>query len=60
MLPSVFATVNSTLWPFTVLLMGILFVVIAIAVFRIHAFLSLILASVIVGGLATSLPGAEG
>ena len=60
MLLSVFATVNSTLWPFTVLLMGILFVVLAIAVFRIHAFLSLILASVIVGGLATSLPGAEG
>ena len=42
--------------PFTVLLIGILFVVVAIAVFRIHAFLSLILASVVVGGLATTLP----
>lgn len=51
---------SGSYWPFAVLALGILFVVIAIAVFRIHAFISLILAAVIVGALASSLPGAEG
>ncbi len=57
MIPFVFA---STSWPFAVLALGILFVIVAIAVFRIHAFISLILASVLVGALSTSLPGADG
>ena len=51
---------SGSYWPFTVLALGILFVVVAIAVFRIHAFISLILAAVLVGALSSSLPGGEG
>jgi GntP family gluconate:H+ symporter len=49
----------STSWPFIVLALGILFIVVAIAVFRFHAFVALILAAIFVGILATSLPGDE-
>lgn len=51
---------SASYWPFTVLALGILFVIVAIAVFRIHAFISLILAAVLVGALSTTLPGSEG
>ena len=47
----------STAWPFFVLAVGILFVVLAIGVFRFHAFVALILAAIIVGVLSSSLPG---
>ncbi|MBT6768407.1 MAG: hypothetical protein HOA81_05375 [Opitutales bacterium] len=50
---------SGSYWPFAVLAMGIVFVILAIAVFRIHAFISLILAAVFVGALSDSLPGAE-
>ncbi|NND06704.1 MAG: gluconate transporter [Saprospiraceae bacterium] len=46
-----------THWPIIVLLIGIAAVVILIAVFKIHAFLSLICASVVVGVLTQQLPG---
>ena len=49
----------STSWPFLVLAIGILFIVVAIAVLRMHAFVALILAAILVGVLATSLPGDE-
>ena len=51
---------SGSYWPFAVLALGILFVIISIAVFRIHAFISLILAAVLVGALSDSLPGGEG
>ncbi len=54
------ASLNTGYWPFAVLALGILFVIVSIAVFRIHAFISLILAAVLVGALSSSLPGAEG
>ncbi len=44
-------------WPFIVLILGIAFVVFLIAVARIHAFLSLMLAAVFVGLLSHTLPG---
>ncbi len=49
----------SSLWPFFVLAIGIAFIVFAIAICRIHAFISLILAAVLVGILAETLPGIE-
>jgi len=49
----------STSWPFFVLAIGILFIVIAIVVLRFHAFIALILAAILVGVLASSLPGDE-
>ncbi len=47
----------STSWPFFVLAVGIIFVVLAIGVFRFHAFVALILAAILVGVLSSSLPG---
>ncbi|MCF7668599.1 MAG: GntP family permease [Verrucomicrobia bacterium] len=46
-------------WPFVILLISIVFIITSIAVFRIHAFLSLIMAAILVGFLAPigSLPG---
>jgi len=55
-MPSFLAT--STSWPFLVLAIGILFIVVSIAVFRFHAFVALILAAILVGVLAEALPGA--
>lgn len=45
-------------WPFLVLAIGMIFVVVTIAFFRVHAFISLMLAAILVGFLAQSLPGA--
>ena len=50
----------STVWPFLVLAIGILFIILAIAVLRFHPFIALMLAAILVGVLATSLPGGEG
>lgn len=50
----------STSWPFFVLAIGILFIVVSIAVFRFHAFIALILAAILVGVLAETLPGGHG
>ena len=50
----------STVWPFFVLAIGILFIILAIAVLRFHPFIALMLAAILVGVLATSLPGPEG
>ncbi len=47
-------------WPIIVLLLGIATVVVLIAVLKIHAFLSLICASVVVGVLSQHLPGTAG
>ncbi|MCZ6673306.1 MAG: SLC13 family permease [Verrucomicrobia bacterium] len=49
----------STSWPFIVLALGILFIILAIAVFRFHAFIALMLAAILVGVLASTLPGDE-
>ncbi|MCB1123291.1 MAG: GntP family permease [Verrucomicrobiae bacterium] len=56
-LDSLFILGASTSWPFVVLAVGILFIVLAIGVFRFHAFVALILAAILVGVLASSLPG---
>lgn len=46
--------------PFFALSLGIAFVVISIAVFRVHPFISLILAAVVVGSATNFISGAEG
>ena len=46
-------------WPFIVLLLGMTTVVFLIAVVRLHAFLSLIIAAIVVGLFSHSLPGSE-
>lgn len=51
--------VNSTYWPFAVLLFGIIAVVLMISKFRIHPFISLMLAAVVVGLLSAGIPGPE-
>jgi GntP family gluconate:H+ symporter len=47
-------------WPFCVLAVSMLFVALAIAVFRIHAFFALMLAAMLAGALSESLPSAHG
>ena len=49
-----------TLAPYFALFLGIAFVVISIAVFRVHPFISLILAAVIVGSATNLLTEVEG
>ncbi len=44
-------------WPFLVLAIGVFFIVFAIVVLRLHAFLALILAAFLTGLLAGQLPG---
>ena len=44
-------------WPFGILAIGIVFVVVMIAVLRVHAFFSLMLAAALVGFLSGKLPG---
>ena len=43
-------------WPLTVLLIGTLAIVLFIVVFRLHAFISLILAAILVGILGQTVP----
>lgn len=47
-------------WPFGILAIGMVFVVLTIAVFRIHAFIALMLAAALVGFLSGNLPGDPG
>lgn len=44
-------------WPVMVLVIGIISVVLLIAVFKIHAFISLMFSATLIGVLSTSLPG---
>jgi gluconate:H+ symporter, GntP family len=48
------------LWPFAVLLIAVLFIILTIAVLRVHAFLALILAAILVGAFSTTLPDEVG
>ena len=50
------ALVNSPFWPFAVLILGIIAVVLMITRWRFHPFAALILASIFVGLIATGLP----
>ena len=51
---------NASYWPFGILAIGMIFVIVMIAVLRVHAFISLMLAAILVGFLSSSLPGPEG
>ena len=53
-------TAASSSAPFLALFLGIAFVVVSIAVFRIHPFISLIIAAVIVGSTTNLISGSEG
>lgn len=59
-LPVLFAVAGADLSPFVALLAGVVFVVAAIAYFRIHAFLALILAAVLVGSVSNFTRGSKG
>lgn len=48
--------VTVTYWPLIVLLIGIVLVIVLITVFRIHAFIALILSAIVVGLLSRQLP----
>lgn len=52
--------INAPLWPFAVLLFGILAVVVMISKFKLHPFVALILSAILVGLISASVPGAEG
>jgi gluconate:H+ symporter, GntP family len=51
---------QADLWPFAILGISVAFVVGAIALFRVHAFVALILAAILVGLLSTELPELPG
>lgn len=58
----IFAAVGSNAvntWPFVVLALSVTTVIVLISVFRMHAFLALILAALVAGLLAEKLPGAR-
>lgn len=46
-------------WPLVVLGISIVFIIVAIAVLRVHPFLALMLAAIMVGLMSPALPGAE-
>lgn len=54
------AFVQSPYWPFFVLFLGVLAVVLMITVWRFHPFIALILAAILVGLISVDLPGVEG
>ena len=54
------STMQSTYWPFAVLFLGIVAVVVFISVLKFHPFIALILSAVVVGLISVNLPGAEG
>ena len=56
---AVVAGAQPGLWPFAVLLVGLVFVIVSITVLRVHAFLALILAALLVGLMAEKLPDAR-
>jgi GntP family gluconate:H+ symporter len=51
---------NGSLWPFVVLMVSLVFVIGAISVLRVHAFLALIAAALLAGILAARLPDETG
>lgn len=53
------ALINSSYWPFAVLLFGIIAVVVMISTFRIHPFIALMLSAIAVGLLSNTIPGPE-
>ena len=48
------ATVNT--WPFVVLLISVAFVIASISIFKLHPFVSLIIAGILAGVMAQKLP----
>ena len=52
----VLALFTPDVWPFAVLVTAVAFVIVAISWLRMHAFLALILAAILAGVMATSLP----
>lgn len=54
------AIVHSPYWPFVVLFLGVVAVVLMITVWRFHPFVALILAAIFVGLVSVDLPGAAG
>lgn len=57
--PILGAAGDASYWPFAVLVCSVSTVIILISVFRMHAFLALILAALVAGLLAEQLPGAR-
>ncbi len=55
-----FAIVSSPYWPFAVLLIGIVVVVILISRFKVHPFIALMLSAVTVGLISSGLPISDG
>src|SRR5687768_8065814 len=51
---------SPTWWPFAVLIISVVLIVVLITVLKVHAFLALILAAFAAGILATSLPTVPG
>ena len=51
---------HGSYWPFLVLAVSVVFVIVAISYLRIHAFLALIAAALFAGILAERLPGETG
>lgn len=51
---------NGSLWPFVVLAISLVFIIAAISILRIHAFLALIVAALLAGILAQRLPDETG
>lgn len=52
--------VNASYWPFAVLLFGIIAVVVMISRWRLHPFVALMLAAILVGLISANVPGAAG
>ncbi|MEY2408649.1 MAG: gluconate:H+ symporter, GntP family [Verrucomicrobiota bacterium] len=57
MTPPLAAIVAPDYWPFSVLIISVILIVVLITVLRVHAFLALILAAITAGLLAKRLPG---
>jgi hypothetical protein len=53
---TVLALFTPDVWPFAILVTAVAFVIVAISWLRMHAFLALILAAILAGVMATSLP----
>lgn len=51
---------NASMWPFVVMAVSLVFVIVAISVLRIHAFLALIAAALLAGILSSKLPDETG
>jgi GntP family gluconate:H+ symporter len=52
--------IHSPYWPFFVLFLGVVAVVLMITVWRFHSFVALMLAAIFVGLISINLPGVEG